>query len=87
MGKLNVNAKPSIQNDDNEDCVFNVNDCFDSRDSHDHAANCIPRKSLECHSSSTDLNAQMHGTTPVHSRLMGRPPRMSLQSLSSLFVM
>ena len=79
-----MNAKPPAKNTDNdESCFFNVYDGFDNHDSHSHSGSCIPRKSLEYHSSSADLNAQIHGATPIPPILRGRPPRLSLQSVSS----
>lgn len=44
-----------------------------------------PRPSLEHHASARDLMAHMHGTTPVpRNRRNLRPPRLSLQSISSV---
>jgi hypothetical protein len=79
-----MNAKPSagIANH-TEDCLFSVNDGFDSHDSHRNSVSSKPRNSSEYHSSSIDLNAQMHGATPIPPRFRGRPPRLSLQSASS----
>jgi hypothetical protein len=77
-----MNAKPSEEiKNSNGECLFNVND--DIHDSHRHSGPSKSRKSSEYHSSSIDLNAQMHGATPVPQRLRGRPPRLSLQSMSS----
>lgn len=41
------------------------------------------RPSLDHHASSTDLMHHMHGATPVRQRNQGKPPRLSLQSVSS----
>lgn len=77
-----MTTKPSgkIKNG-NKEILFNVND--DINDSHRHSGPSKSRKSSEYHSSSIDLNAQMDGATPLPSRLRGRPPRLSLQSVSS----
>ena len=87
MSKLNMNAKPpakTVKNtDDDEIPCFNLYDGFDSHESHSHSGPYVPRESLEHHSSSADLNAQMHGATPIPPRLSRRPPRLSLQSMSS----
>lgn len=79
-----MNVNPSSKSEsNNEDCLLNANECFLSHDSHRHPEPSKARNSSEYHSSSKDLNAQMCGATPVPQRLRGRPPRSSLQSISS----
>ena len=77
MSKLDMNDESqAIENDNNDkECLFDM--------SNGHSRTGVPRKSLDHHSSSSDLNAQMHGATPVPHRGRGRPPRLSLQSASS----
>jgi len=77
MSKLDVNAKsPAPKNINSEEgCFVNVDE--------NHARTGIPRDSLEYHSNSLDLNAQMHGSTPVPPRGRRRRLRLSLQSVSS----
>ena len=79
MSQLDMNAKPSAKskNEISEDILFDVNDCFES---HRHSGAYKSRTSSEYHSSSADLNAQMHGRTPVPPKLKGRPPRLSIQN-------
>ena len=76
-----MNAKPSGKIE--KDFVFDDNGCYENHDSQRASGLSQSRKSSEYHSNSTDLNAQMHGATPVPPRLRGRPPRLSLQSISS----
>lgn len=74
-----MNAKPSAKNNREirEDILFNVNDCFESNR---YSGSYKSRTSSEYHSNSADLNAQMHGRTPVPPKLKGRPPRLSIEN-------
>lgn len=78
MGKLDMNAKvPAVKTTTKHD----EESFLSEHDSQSRPSR--PRKSLEYHASSSDLNAHMHGSTPVPPRFRGRPPRLSLQSVSS----
>jgi hypothetical protein len=54
---------------------FYIDDGFDG-----HSGRNRARSSLEHHANASDLNAHLHGATPVPPRISGRPPRLSLQS-------
>lgn len=78
MSRLNVNSKPISKNIDTVGSFFYIDDGFDG-----HSGKDCSRPSLEHHANAADLNAHLHGATPVPPRLSGRPPRLSLQSMSS----
>ncbi len=62
--------------------LFDANECFHGHDDYARSHVSKSRPSGEYHSNSADLNAHMHGATPVPPKLKARPPRSSLQSLS-----
>mmetsp|Transcript_58141 Transcript_58141/g.65002 ORF Transcript_58141/g.65002 Transcript_58141/m.65002 type:complete len:1499 (-) Transcript_58141:1235-5731(-) len=78
MSRLNVNSKPISKNIETVGSSFYIDDGFDG-----HSGKDCSRPSLEHHVNAADLNAHLHGATPVPPRLSGRPPRLSLQSMSS----
>jgi hypothetical protein len=74
-----MNAKPISKNKNTVESFFYIDDGFDNHSGRNHRA----RSSLEHHANASDLNAHLHGATPVPPRISGRPPRLSLQSMSS----
>jgi hypothetical protein len=74
-----MNAKPISKNKNTVESFFYIDDGFNG-----HSVQNRARSSLEHHANASDLNAHLHGATPVPPRISGRPPRLSLSSRTTI---